>query len=183
MSKTKSFFGYALGGILFFLIAGGITGLYANMVGISTTNGIAEFTNQIVTFQFTGILLSLGLFLILGALAMVFAIVTVRLRKMIFHDDNSNIKFVKKRFLLPLIGVGLATFILLSVISQIGSGLNPDIDLTNPVTLLDALVQFNLGAVVGSLILFALTGFGIVWVAKREPAIEDVADKTKINKI
>ncbi len=182
-SKTKSFFGYVIGGLLFFLIAGTITGLYANMVGFDGANGIASFTEAIVTFQLEGILFGLGLFLILGALAMVFAIVTVKIRQAIFHDDKSKIKFVKKRFLLPLIGVGIATFIVLSVIGQIAVGLDAGLDLSNPTTLLDAMLTFNIGASIGILILYALTGFAIVWVAKREPAIEDVADKTKLNKI
>ncbi len=182
-SKTKSFFGYAIGGILFFLIAGTITGLYANMVGFDGQNGIASFTEAIVNLQIEGILFGLGLFLILGALAMVFAIVTVKIRQAVFHDDKSKIQFVKKRFILPLIGVGIATFILLSVIGQIGSGISEGLDLGNPTTLLTAVIDFNIGAIVGMLILYALTGFSIVWVAKREPAIEDVADKTKLNKI
>ena len=182
-SKTKSFIGYAIGGILFFIIAGSITGLYASFVGFDGQNGIAEFTNAIVSFQLEGILFGLGLFFILGALAMVFAIATVKIRQSLFHDDNTKIKFVKKRFLLPLIGVGLATFIVLAVIGQIATGIADGLDLANPSTLLDAVVTFNIGALVGVLILYALTGFGIVWVAKREPAIEDVADKTKLNKI
>lgn len=182
-SKTKSFFGYAIGGILFFLIAGTITGLYANMVGFDGQNGIASFTEAIVNLQLEGILFGLGLFLILGALAMVFAIVTVKIRQAVFHDDKSKIQFVKKRFLLPLIGVGIATFILLSVIGQIGSGISEGLDLGNPTTLLTAVIDFNIGAIIGMLILYALTGFSIVWVAKREPAIEDVADKTKLNRI
>ena len=90
---------------------------------------------------------------------------------------------MKKRFLLPLIGVGIATFIVLSVIGQIGVGISAGLDLGNPSTLLDAIIDFNIGASIGILILYALTGFAIVWVAKREPAIEGVADKTKLNRI
>jgi len=181
--KTKSFLGYALGGLLFFAIAGAVTGAYAGAVGFESTNAIAEFTNKIVTLDPMGILFGLGLFVILGALAMGFAIVTVKIRSSVFHDDNTKIKFVKKRFLLPLAGVGIATFILLSVVGQIAQGIEPTADLTNPMTLLDLLLQFNIGGVIGSLVLFALTGFALVWVAKREPAIEGLADKTKLNKI
>jgi type IV secretory pathway TrbD component len=69
------------------------------------------------------------------------------------------------------------------VVGQIAVGISDGLDLGNPATLLDAIIDFNIGASIGLLILYALTGFSIVWVAKREPAIEDVADRTKLNKI
>lgn len=182
-TKAKSFGGYVVGGFIFFLLAGGVTSWYAGMVGFDSTNALQVFTNQIVTLQPLGILFGLGLFVLLGALALVFAIATIYIRKSVFNEKSRDVKFVKKRFLLPLAGIGIATFIILSVIGQIATGINPNVDLTNPTTLYEAMLQYNIGAVIGSFFLFALTGWAIVWVGSKQGAISDVADKTRLNKI
>lgn len=182
-TMIKHFFGYAIGGLLFFLIAGGIAGAYAGFVGFESGNEIAQFTAQFVGLQPLGMLYGLGLFLILGALVMVFGYITLKIRELFGDKNKVKFRIVKKRYLLPLLGVGAITFVILSGIGQIATGINPAVNLTDPVTLLDALIDLQFGSVVGSLILFAITGWAVVFVSKKEPVIEDVADKTHLSKI
>lgn len=185
---TKRTLVLALGGILFFAIAGSITGAVASSVGFTSGSEIMQFAQQ---FQvdpntglpnFMGILIALGVFVLLGGLATLFAWITVKLLNMLTDDKKQKLKIVKKHFIIPFFGVGALTFVILLVASSLTAFVDPSValNLSDPQTLV-TLMFSSAGGFVASLAvigLYAFTAWLIVKTVKLLPTFEKWSEKT-----
>jgi uncharacterized membrane protein len=183
MMRLRSFFGFAIAGIAFVFVSGLFLTMLAMALQTETSEGgltsITNLTSAFVNLEPLGIIIGLIAFVVLGFLVWVFGIIGVAIRKAIGVDENRpNLTFGKRPALLGFFLAGVITVVIFAGLSAVLNGItqDPTLDLTNIMTLFDAVVTFNPLLIVGALIGLAIIGFLIIKIAEIEkPILTDKA--------
>lgn len=179
MQKAKSFFGYAGAGIAYAVVAGIILGIIGNSLQIDVTGDWTIFGTAIAQQNIVGIVVGLITWGILGGLTIVFGIIGVKIRRMVGSKEN-EIHFAKRPAVLAIIAVGFVTAGIFTLLNQLLGSAFPDADVTDPMTLLSAVAEVNVGFIVASLVGLAIVGYLIIRIAKATPIISDnLPEKTR----
>ena len=180
VDSTKGFFTYAFAGLLFVFVSGLVLIGLGMMFGVDaegSTLGLAtitELVSAIVNLEPIGIIIGLIFFLLLGALIWIFGIVGVMIRKMVGLKEDEKASFDKRPALLGFFIVGIIAVVIFAGLSAIVAGVTDDtIDITNAMTLFDAIAQGNPLTFLGALIGLSLIGFLVVKIAKIEKTTSD----------
>jgi len=177
MMRLRSFFGYAIAGIAFVFVSGLFLTMLAMALDTSGEGGLSSITNltsAFVNLEPIGIIIGLFAFLVLGFLIWVFGIIGVAIRNAIgVKDDKPNLKFGKRPALLAFFIAGVIAVIIFAGLSAILNGItqDPTLDLTNIMTLFDAIVTFNPLLIVGALVGLAIIGFLVIKIAEIEKPV------------
>jgi len=180
--SVKGFFTYAFAGLLFVFVSGLVLlglamAFQVEADGASGTLGLAtitELVNSIVNLEPIGIIIGLIFFIVLGALIWIFGIIGVKIRKMVGLKEDEKASFDKRPAILGFFLVGIVAVIIFAGLSAIVSGVTDDtVDITNAMTLFDAIAQGNPMTFLGALVGLALIGFLVVKIAKVEKTTSD----------
>jgi len=179
--RVMSFFGYTITGIVFVVVAGLVLGVLAMMIQFGENGGglmlssITELTNAFVTFQPVAILIGLIAFFVLGILIWVFGIIGVEIRKRLGAMPTEKISFDKRPALLAFLIAGIITVVIFAGLQAILTGVtqDPDVDLTDIMTLFDAVATGNPLLFIGGIIGLTIIGFLVIKIASIEKKTGD----------
>lgn len=182
--RVMSFFGFAFAGIAFVIVAGIVLTMLSMAFGIGTTGlaTITELTSAFVNLEPLGIIIGLIAFLVLGFLIWIFGIVGVKIRRAIGVKQDEKVKFSKRPAILAFFLAGVIAVIIFAGLSAILNGItqDPTLDLTDVMTLFDAIVTGNPLLFVGALIGLAIIGFLVIKIAEVErPLGESLPDSVQ----
>lgn len=171
MMRVKSFFGYTIAGIAFVVVSGLIFTMLSMAFGIGAS-GIATVTDLATAFvnlEPLGIGIGFISFFILGALVWVFGIIGVKIRRALGAKDV-EISFDKRPALLGFFLAGIVAVIIFAGLSAILNGItqDPTLDLTDIMTLFDAILAGDPLLFLGALVGLSVIGFLVIKIAKIE---------------
>ena len=185
MMRLRSFFGYALAGIAFVFVSGLFLTMLAMALQTEGQGGLASITNltsAFVNLEPIGIIIGLFAFLVLGVLIWVFGIIGVAIRNFLgVKDKKPKLRFGNRPAILAFFVAGVIAVIIFAGLSAILNGItqDPTLDLTNIMTLFDAIATFNPLLIVGALVGLAIIGFLVIKIAEIEkPIVSDALPET-----
>lgn len=179
MMRVRSFFGFAFAGIAFVIVAGIVLSMLSMVIGVGTRGigTITELVSAFVNLEPLGIIFGLFAFLILGFLIWVFGIIGVMIRNAIgVKDSRPKLKFGNRPAILAFFVAGVIAVIIFAGLSAILNGItqDPTLDLTDIMTLFDAITTGNPLLFVGAFIGLAIIGFLVIKIAEIEkPVLTD----------
>ena len=173
-----SFFGFAFAGIAFVVVAGIVLTMLSMAFGIGTTGlaTITELTSAFVNLEPLGIIIGLVAFLVLGFLIWIFGIVGIKIRRAIGVKQDETVKFSKRPAILAFFVAGVVAVIIFAGLSAILNGItqDPTLDLTDIMTLFDAITTGDVLLFLGALVGLAVIGFLVIKIAEIEkPVVSD----------
>jgi len=175
--RVMSFFGFAFAGIAFVVVAGIVLTMLSMAFGIGTSglNTITDLASAFVNLEPVGIAVGLIAFLILGFLVWIFGIVGVKIRRAIGVKQDEKVSFGKRPAILAFLVAGVITVIVFAGLSAILNGItqDPTLDLTDVMTLFDAIVTGNPLLFLGALVGLAIIGFLVIKIAEVERPISE----------
>lgn len=180
---TLSFFGYAGTGIAYVFVAGLILTLLA--LAFELDGGLAsitELSTAFVELDPLGIAIGLLVFIILGVLIWVFGIIGIAVRRSIGVKQDETVKFSKRPAILAFFMAGIVAVIIFAGLQAMLVGItqDPTVDLTNIMTLLEAVIGFEPVTIVGALVGLAIIGFLVIKIAGVEKGLgEKLPDPLK----
>jgi len=181
--RIMSFFGFAFAGIAFVVVAGIVLTMLSMAFGIGTTGlaTITELTSAFVNLEPLGIIIGLVAFLVLGFLIWIFGIVGIKIRRAIGVKQDETVKFSKRPAILAFFVAGVVAVIIFAGLSAILNGItqDPTIDLTDIMTLFDAITTGDVLLFLGALVGLAVIGFLVIKIAEIEkPVVSDALPDT-----
>lgn len=176
--RIMSFFGFAFAGIAFVVVAGIVLTMLSMAFGIGTTGlaTITELTSAFVNLEPLGIIIGLVAFLVLGFLIWIFGIVGIKIRRAIGVKQDETVKFSKRPAILAFFVAGVVAVIIFAGLSAILNGItqDPTLDLTDIMTLFDAITTGDVLLFLGALVGLAVIGFLVIKIAEIEkPVVSD----------
>jgi len=180
---TLSFFGYAGTGIAYVFVAGLILSLIA--VAFDFSGGllsITDLTSAFVNLDPLGIAIGLIVFIVLGVLIWVFGIIGIAIRRAIGVDQKVTVKFDKRPAILAFFMAGIVAVIIFAGLQAMLVGITQDetVDLTNVMTLFDAILTASPLTFLGALVGLAVIGFLVIKIAGVEKGLgEKLPDPLK----
>lgn len=189
--RTLSFFGYAGAGVLYVIVATIIlSGLAMALTFIDPNSStdeqglvtITSLTSAFVNLDFAGIVIGLISFIVLGALVWIFGVVGVMIRRALGSKED-QIKFDKRPAILAFFLAGIIAVVIFATLQAILVGITQDdtVNLTDVMSLFDAIVEQNPMLFIGVLFGMAIVGFLVIKIAKVERKFGDdvLPDKLK----